>query len=56
MYTRTKEQMAESKYIVDLTNCRIEQRFVDGRVVVTSMGSGAGKCVSSLFMSLFRRK
>jgi hypothetical protein len=56
MYTRTQEQMAESQYIVDVTNCRIEQRFVDGSVVITSLGSGAGKSVSPLFLAALRRK
>jgi hypothetical protein len=56
MYTRTKEQMAESQYIVDLTNRRIEQRFVDGRVVITPLGSGAGKSVSPIFLAALRRK
>ena len=56
MYTRTKEQMAELQYIVDLTNRRIEQRFADGRVLFTPMGSGAGKSVSQLILAALRRK
>jgi hypothetical protein len=56
MYARTKEQMAESQYIVDLTNRRIEHRFADGRLVFTPMGSGAGKSVSPLILAALRQK
>jgi len=42
MFTRTLEEMAESKYVIDVTNNRLEQRFLDGRIVTTPMGNGAG--------------
>jgi hypothetical protein len=56
MFTRTIEQMEESQYIVDVTNRRIEQRFSDGRVVLTPMPSSGVKSISPLIVAMDRRK
>lgn len=56
MYFRTKEQMEQSQYVVDVMHCRVEQRFSDGRIVVLAQGPSAGKYVSPALLALMRRR
>jgi len=41
-FSRSAEEMAESIYLIDISNNQLEQHFADGRTITTPMGSGAG--------------
>lgn len=42
-FSRSAEEMAESIYLIDISNNQLEQHFADDRTITTPMGNGVGK-------------